>query len=61
MTQRDKQEFRAYLRACTNAQVQGVYAKEHDAGREPYVELALDELYRRGLSIECAPCARRIA
>ena len=45
----DMREFRAYLRICTNAQVQGVYDKEHAAGREDYAELAVVEAERRDI------------
>ena len=47
MTKQDREEFIAYLRACTDAQVQGVLEKERAAGRMYYVRLAQDELNRR--------------
>lgn len=51
MTHKDKDEFRAYLRQCTDAQVQGVWEKEHRAKRHDYAELAKDEGYRRNIHI----------
>lgn len=50
MTSQDRQEFKAYLKACTDNQVYGVLEKEQAAGRQDYVELAQAELERRGLS-----------
>src|ERR1700722_11388106 len=43
-------EFSAYLRNCTNEQVQGVYTKEKAAGRDAYVELILLEADRRQIT-----------
>lgn len=43
----DIREFASYLRACTDAQVQGVYDKEKAAGREVYTALARAEASRR--------------
>lgn len=51
MTQKDKTEFKAYLRNCSDEQVQGVYEKERDARRRDYAELAKDEGYRRNIHI----------
>lgn len=51
MTQKDKEEFRAYLRQCTDTQVQGVYEREAKAGRADYADLAKDEGYRRNIHI----------
>jgi hypothetical protein len=51
ITDQDKQEFRGYLRACTDAQVQGVYDKETSAGRKVYAALAVDEAARRGIEL----------
>lgn len=51
MTNRDKMEFRLYLRDCTDAQVQGVYEKEKRANRDDYAELAKDEGYLRNIHI----------
>ena len=48
-TDKDRHEFRQYLRQCTNAQVQGVYEKELAAGRHEYAELAESEAILRGL------------
>jgi hypothetical protein len=52
MNAQDRQEFIAYLRNCTNNQVQGVYDKEKAAGRKDYAELALQEAERRGIELE---------
>lgn len=52
MSNKDKSEFIAYLRACTDRQVQGVYDKERAAGRKAYAQLAADEATRRGIKIE---------
>lgn len=48
----DIAEFAGYLRTCTDRQVQGVYDKEHRAGRSAYAELAVMEARRRGIEIE---------
>lgn len=50
MTSKDRQEFKDYLKNCTDRQVYGVLEKEKSAGRQDYVDLAKDELERRGLS-----------
>lgn len=50
MTKKDRLEFIAYLRACTDSQVYGVLEKERGAGREDYAELAENELERRNLA-----------
>jgi len=50
MTEKDRKEFKEYLRNCTNRQVYGVLEKEKSAGRHDYAELAQNELERRGLS-----------
>ncbi len=52
MTARDMQEFRGYLKNCTDAQVQGVYDKEKAAGRDDYAELAVAEAERRGIELD---------
>lgn len=52
MTSEEKSNFKAYLRAATDAQVQGVYDKEKAAGREDEMELALDEADRRGITLD---------
>lgn len=49
MTAQDRREFEGYLRACTDAQVRGVWDKERAAGRADYVRLAASEAKRRGL------------
>ena len=49
VTEKDKAEFRAYLKACTLAQVRGVYDKEKAANRRVYANLARDELLNRGV------------
>lgn len=50
MTNKDRNEFNAYLGNCTNRQVEGVLEKETTAGRTEYVELAKAEMERRGLA-----------
>jgi hypothetical protein len=48
----DMREFRGYLKQCSDRQVQGVYDKEREAGRDDYAELAVAEAERRGITIE---------
>lgn len=48
-SKRDRDEFRAYLHACTDSQVLGVWDKEKAAGRRMYAGLAEAEARRRGL------------
>jgi hypothetical protein len=52
MTAQDMREFRGYLKNCTNAQVQGVYEKEREAGRDDYAELAIAEAEARGIVLD---------
>jgi len=47
LSKRDTDEFKAYLRNCTDAQVLGVIEKEHAAGRRAYENLARDEQMNR--------------
>lgn len=49
MTKRDREEFIAFLRNCTDRQVIGVLEKERAAGRRGYTNLAKAEAERRGL------------
>ncbi|GBG14303.1 short-chain dehydrogenase [Novimethylophilus kurashikiensis] len=49
MTAKDRQEFKDYLKACTDRQVYGVLEKEKAANRQDYADLAQDELERRNL------------
>ena len=49
VSNRDKAEFAAYLRACTDAQVLGVIEKEQKARRQQYAALAVKEAWMRGL------------
>jgi hypothetical protein len=49
ISDRDKAEFVAYLAACTNTQVIGVYRKEAEAKRHEYASLAAQEAHKRGL------------
>jgi hypothetical protein len=49
MNDKDKREFQAYLKACTDAQVRGVWEKEDKAGREDYASLTAIEADRRGI------------
>jgi len=51
-TAEDIREFNAYLRGITDAQVQGVYDKEREAGRDMYVALAEAEAERRHITLE---------
>lgn len=50
MTEKDRREFKEYLRNCTDRQVYGVLEKEKASGRQDYADLAQDELGRRGLA-----------
>lgn len=52
MTSKDKANFQAYLEACTDRQVQGVYEKERAAGRRGYANLAKVEAARRGIPLD---------
>lgn len=52
MKAKDRGEFIAYLRNCTDRQVYGVLEKEAGGRREDYAELARNELARRGLPEE---------
>ena len=56
LTNKDKAEFAAYLRNCTDAQVAGVRDREHVARRHVYESLAVSEAFRRGISL---PATRR--
>lgn len=47
MTTQDREEFKQYLRQCTDRQVEGVLEKENAAGRDDYASLARDEAERR--------------
>lgn len=49
MTDKDREEFVAYLKACTDKQVLGVYEKELNAWRKGYARLAYEEMLRRGI------------
>lgn len=51
MTRAERKNFEAYLRACTDRQVQGVYDKERAAGRRPEIALARLEAARRGIEL----------
>jgi hypothetical protein len=46
----DKREFIAYLKVCTDRQVEGVFEKESEAGRNAYADLAKQELRNRGIA-----------
>lgn len=52
MTDKDRKEFRQYLRQCTDRQVVGCYEKEKKAQREDYMELCESEAFRRGVFLE---------
>lgn len=51
MTEQERNEFRGYLKNCTDAQVQGVYDKEKGAGRREEMGLAVAEAERRGIQL----------
>jgi hypothetical protein len=51
MNAQDMREFRDYLKACTDRQVQGVYDNEFTAGRDDYAELAIAEAEHRGIEL----------
>lgn len=48
-TTKERESFAAYLRACTDRQVLGVYEKERAARRRAYATLAKEEAIRRNL------------
>jgi hypothetical protein len=49
----DREQFAAYLRQCTDAQLQGVYEKEKVAAkRHVYADLAAAEASRRGVILD---------
>jgi hypothetical protein len=52
ISKKDREEFKSYLRNCTDNQVLGVLEKERSAGREDYVELAENEAERRNLETQ---------
>lgn len=52
MTRKERSDFLSYLHNCTDAQVQGVWEKEHRGGRRTEQRLAEAEAKRRGFSIE---------
>lgn len=52
MTDREEQEFRSYLRQCTDWQVVGVFEKEHAAGRLDYMRLAEIEAACRKIDLD---------
>lgn len=49
MNSKDHDEFVAYLKACTDAQVRGVLEKERAAGRHDYAMLAEHEAALRAV------------
>ena len=51
----DVRDFNAYLRGCTNAQVQGVYDKECNRGGDGDMYAALAEAEARFRGIELEP------
>ena len=51
MSNDDRKEFIAYIRACTDSQVEGVYEKERMARRFDYAKLAAEEASRRGIEL----------
>ena len=52
MTRKDRDEFKQYLRQCTDRQVYGVLEKEQGAQRDDYAALAEAELERRNLPLQ---------
>jgi hypothetical protein len=52
ISSQDMREFRGFLRNVTDRQVQGIYEKEQQAGRDAYAELALAEAERRGIELD---------
>lgn len=57
MTRAQKNDFAQYCRQCTDAQVEGVIAKEREAGRKGYMRIAEAERDRRA-ELEAARGAR---
>lgn len=51
ITAEDIRDFRGFLHNATDSQVQGIYEKERQAGRDEYAELAVAEAERRGISL----------
>jgi hypothetical protein len=47
----DMEEFMAYLKTLSNAQVQGCYDKERDAKRLHFAVLARAEAEKRGIEL----------
>ncbi len=52
MTKQDAQEFRLYLKQCSDLQVQSVYEKEAQAERWDYAALAEAEAESRGFAVD---------
>ena len=52
LSARDIREFNGFLRNASDRQVQGIFEKEQEAGRDAYVELAREEAARRGIFLE---------
>jgi hypothetical protein len=51
ITEQDREEFAAYCRSVTDAQVRGVYEKEKAANRKVYAAIAKAEADRRGIDL----------
>lgn len=49
MTSKNRDDWKAYLRQCTDAQVRGCYEKERAANRRAFAQLCMDEAARRGI------------
>lgn len=49
-TQAERAEFLAFCRTATAAQLRNIAAKEADAGRHAYAEIARTEAASRGVS-----------
>lgn len=52
ISSQDIREFRGFLQNATDRQIQGIYDKETEAGRDEYAELAVGEAERRGIHLE---------
>lgn len=52
MNKEDREDFKLYLRGCTDRQVQGVFSKETHYNRPDYAELAENEAERRGITLD---------
>ena len=51
MFKHEREDFRKYLRQCTDNQVRGVYEKEREAGRRSEMALCRAEASRRSIEL----------